>query len=461
MMNNHSHQENYIGFLSYSCADNACTNNTITKICHSLENELYIRLGKKVKIFQDNKDIHIGEQYHTKIEELLETTPFFIPVLSPNYFKSRECLTELKKFLEIEKMNRYNDRILPIQFVDYDIVKEDEDVDITLIYELEKRISHDFRRSQRWHRIYRYYIISFADDLVNRIRNSPEILSRHSYGNAKSFYADREVKPMVPQTVKVSRGEFWMGSPPNDNMGKSSERPYHKAKIDYDLMVGIYPITFDEWDSFAEYCRYYNDFFEDVCRVYDERFSADKNKLLIALDSLIVHDDTWGRNKLPLINVSWYQAQFYTIGLSLFTNRDFRLLSETEWEYCCRAGSITRYAFGDDITQADAVYGWLIGQTTPVKFGHPNAFGLYHMHGQVWEWVEDIYHDSYDGAPDDGSPWVDNSIERPPRIVRGGSWKADPPAIRSAKRGYYLPDQRVYNLGFRIGYNLDRGSRRQ
>jgi formylglycine-generating enzyme required for sulfatase activity len=158
------------------------------------------------------------------------------------------------------------------------------------------------------------------------------------------------------------------------------------------------------------------------------------------------------------------------------TGKSYRLPSEAEWEYACRAGTITRYAFGDAITPKDANYsesklrGFLVavpgkttevgaypGKTTEVGAYPPNAWGLHDMHGNVGEWVEDIYHDSYQGAPTDGAAWIDGEGENSvrDRVVRGGSWSDDPGLLRSAHRGgfgAFIP----YNfLGFRVARTLD------
>jgi len=457
MINTQSIPENTIGFLSYARRDDLNSNKLITKLRDLLEKELSVKLGRDIKIFQDIEDISLGDGFWTEIEKKLKRVPFLIPILSPSYFQSKNCIRELTTFLKFEKKASHKKHILPIRFVDYkDKVKN---VPKYIIDELEKRKCHDLRQMQQLHKINREDIVTLGNVFDDRIYESSKSLSTPLNVVSKSLDRGQEIKLVVPKTLKIRRGEFWMGSPPDDRTGKPAERPYHKVKIEYDLEVGVYPITFKEWDSFADYCRYNNGFFKLVRWEYKNRHHTDKNEFSLALDSLAVHDEKWGRNKLPLINVSWYQAQVYTIGLSIFTNKNYRLLSEAEWEYCCRAGSSKLYAFGNDITQADANYGRINGRTTPVNTGHPNAFGLYHMHGQVWEWVEDIYHDSYKRAPDDGNPWLDTYDKNSPllRVVRGGSWKADPSTIRSASRGAHLPSHRVYNVGFRTACDLGRG----
>ena len=166
-----------------------------------------------------------------------------------------------------------------------------------------------------------------------------------------------------------------------------------------------------------------------------------------------------------VVNISWKDAQAYIDWLERETGKPYRLPSEAEGEYAARAGTTTRYAFGDAITPKDANYYnslYLLGRyadafkTTEVGAYPPNAWGLYEMHGNVWEWVEDIYHDSYKGAPNDGSAWTDGEgTESRNRVYRDGSWYYDPGGLRSASRGRNGPGVRYNDLGFRVARTLD------
>jgi formylglycine-generating enzyme required for sulfatase activity len=164
----------------------------------------------------------------------------------------------------------------------------------------------------------------------------------------------------------------------------------------------------------------------------------------------------WDR---PVEQVNWYDAIEFCARLSKLTGREYRLPSEAEWEYACRAGTTTPFYFGETITgelanyrssetYADEYKGEYRQQTTPVGQFPPNAFGLYDMHGNVWEWCADTWHDNYDGAPTDGSVWTKNGNDnRSP--LRGGSWFSNPSHCRSAYRN---DDRRDYcvSLGFRV-----------
>ena len=150
----------------------------------------------------------------------------------------------------------------------------------------------------------------------------------------------------------------------------------------------------------------------------------------------------------PVETVSWYQAIEFCKRLSQHAGKQYRLPSEAEWEYACRAGTQTRYSFGDELTEEQANFGRNIGQTTPVGQYPANGFGLYDMHGNVLEWCEDVWHPSYEGAPADGSAWTVGSSDS--RLLRGGSWIDYPRGCRSAYRSYGSRDNRLNYFGFRV-----------
>jgi formylglycine-generating enzyme required for sulfatase activity len=153
-----------------------------------------------------------------------------------------------------------------------------------------------------------------------------------------------------------------------------------------------------------------------------------------------------------VIYVSYKDAKAYTVWLSRKTGRTYRLPSEAEWEYAARAGTTTRYHFGDSINSSRANYGYNKGMTVVIGSYPSNAFGLHDVHGNVWEWVEDCWHDSYAGAPSDTNIWKAGDCNR--RVLRGGAWYNNPWAVRSANRSWDVIGYRSGNLGFRISRTL-------
>jgi formylglycine-generating enzyme required for sulfatase activity len=231
-----------------------------------------------------------------------------------------------------------------------------------------------------------------------------------------------------PEMVVVPAGSFLMGSV-NFDGGLSDERPQHRVTIARRFAIARFELTFDEWDA----CAAHGD-----C---DTRVSA----------------GSWGRGRQPVINVSWDDAQRYLAWLSRLTGQPYRLLTEAEWEYAARAGDSTRYSWGNGIGKGNANCAscgsqWDKKQPGPAGSFAANAFGLHDMHGNVWEWVEDTWHGNYNGAPTDGSAWLEGGDSR--RVARGGSWLDHPELLRSTAR---LRDSSVnrYNyLGFRAGRTL-------
>ena len=219
--------------------------------------------------------------------------------------------------------------------------------------------------------------------------------------------------------VKIEPGKFLMGSSKLSQEGWYDESPRHWVTIDYSFFIGIHAVTFAQWDVCAA---------NGACKGYRP------------------DDEGWGRSDRPVINVSWNDAQDYVQWLSEYTGDEYRLLSEAEWEYVARAGTKGLFHFGETISKDQANYAGR-NQTIPVASFPMNDFGLYDMHGNVWEWTQDCYKDSYKGSPSDGSVWMSGSSEK---VVRGGSWKVKRSYCRSAVRKSHDTDHRNNDVGFRI-----------
>ena len=233
-----------------------------------------------------------------------------------------------------------------------------------------------------------------------------------------------------PEMVVVPSGSFMMGSPPSEEGRRNSEGPRHRVTIGSPFAVGVYEVTFAEWDACVR---------DEGCGGYSP------------------NDGGWGRESRPVIYVSWDDAQSYVRWLSRETGEAYRLLNESEWEYAARAGTETRYWWGDDIGQNRAnCHGcgsrWddnrKTARTAPVGSFAANAFGLHDVHGNVLEWVQDCWWGSYDDALDDGSTWERGDCSR--RNRRGGSWLNGPEDLRAALRSWLVTGDRYEHVGFRV-----------
>jgi len=166
-------------------------------------------------------------------------------------------------------------------------------------------------------------------------------------------------------------------------------------------------------------------------------------------------DEGWGRGKRPVIDVSWEDAQAYVTWLSRATRKPYRLPTEAEWEYAAGSGNKQETWAGTSEENHLGIYAVFSrnvgGKTAEVGSKQPNAFGLYDMSGNVWEWVEDCWHENYDGAPTDGSAWLEaDGSECARRVIRGGSWGSAPGGLRSSNRFWDNSDDRNSDIGLRL-----------
>jgi formylglycine-generating enzyme required for sulfatase activity len=242
----------------------------------------------------------------------------------------------------------------------------------------------------------------------------------------------------------IPGGTFIMGSPKEEENSMDSERPQHEVTIE-PFFMGKYQVTQEQWRFVAKLPQVNRELEQDPSHFKGD-FKGDGSTLLT--------------NNRPVEQVSWYDAVEFCDRLSNHTKRQYRLPSEAEWEYACRAGTKTPFHFGETITTDLANYdgqkskGFYRQETTEVgSFEISNNFGLYDMHGNVWEWCLDDWHDNYSNAPKDGSVWTSQSGNR--KVLRGGSWINYPHSCRSASRSSYVRDEHHYiilNIGFRVCY---------
>ena len=230
-----------------------------------------------------------------------------------------------------------------------------------------------------------------------------------------------------PEMVVIPAGSFQMGDLSGE--GDDDEGPIHGVRFDQPFALGVYAVTFDEYDRFAH--------------------SSGRG---------LPDDRGWGRERRPVINVSWEDAVAYCAWLSEKTGEAYRLPSEAEWEYACRAGTTTEYFWGDAAGHNKANFRgsgsqWGGEQTAPVGSFAPNPWGLYDMHGNVYEWCADCWHGDYKGAPSDGGAWMSGG-DCDKRVLRGGSWYFVEQDVRAAFRFTITSSLRFSNFGFRVARTL-------
>ena len=222
-----------------------------------------------------------------------------------------------------------------------------------------------------------------------------------------------------------------------DDEAYHNETPQHEVHIRRGFRMGVYEVTLGQFKQYIA--------------------AAGRDDLLT--DDFIKYNGNGDR--APVVAVSWHDAQDFIIWLSKKEGTwAYRLPSEAEWEYAARAGATTRYSWGDAIGRNRANCDgcgseWDNKRPAPVGSFAANAFGLYDMHGNVWEWVEDCYHENYEGAPTDGSAWMSGCGSGVRAVVRGGSWSNNPRILRSAHRVRIAPSDRGINLGFRLVQDLN------
>lgn len=273
-----------------------------------------------------------------------------------------------------------------------------------------------------------------------------------------------------PEMAVIPGGSFLMGSPEDEKGRYGSEGPQHDVLVQT-FALGRYEVTRSEFAHFVAEtghttgpCVYWDVGFGDARRGYD----------------LDLHNPSHRQkqtDKHPMTCVSWDDAKAYVGWLRQQTGKAYRLPSESEWEYAARAGTRSRYFWGEDGSLACRhanghdetskqinAFEWEplpcndgYGSTAPVGSLGPNGFSLFDMAGNLWEWVEDHYHGTYEGAPRDGSPWL--SPKPAARVLRGGSWENEARDLRSASRIWSRAASRLNSNGFRVAMSLsdDRG----
>jgi hypothetical protein len=279
-----------------------------------------------------------------------------------------------------------------------------------------------------------------SQDLTNTLdipsNSFPNNLTLHRYRRKNQSYTEDLGNDVKLTLMLIPSGEFLMGAPETNPEISPSEQQ-HLVQVSQFLM-GRYPVTQEQWRVVAGY--------KQVSRELKSEPSHFKG------------------DKLPVEKVSWEDAEEFCQRLSLKTGKNYHLPSEAQWEYACRAGTSTPFHFGEIITTDLANYngqftynnspkGENRRRTTEAGSFPANAWGLHDMHGNVWEWCADDWHEDYTEAPSDGSPWLKNAKNdqnKTNKLLRGGSWYNVPRYCRSASRYDYMRDYFYFDVGFRV-----------
>lgn len=409
--------------------------------------DLYHRLKKSgFQPWLDQVDLLPGQSWRAEIPKAIKNSHVFIACLSEKSVKKQGYIQREFKMALNEMADRPSGQIylIPLRLDECRIPElRQEEYGISLTdYQWV-----NFFEPDGYDRLVKGIETGFADVLAKTGASQPtlstfsfEVVTVDRTGTinrrdekSAAYYREDLGGGVYLDLVKIPGSRFWMGSPDNEINRTDYESPQHKVTVP-DFYMGKYPVTQAQWRAVS--------LLDDV----DIELKPDPSHF---------KGDT-----CPVEQVSWYDTVEFCQRLSAHTGREYRPPSEAEWEYACRAGTISPFHFGGTLTpdlanyNADYTYG--SGpkgesrmQTTNVGSFSPNRFGLYDMHGNVWEWCQDYWHNNYEGAPTDGSAWIKGGNSNL-RVLRGGSWYYFPRICRSAYRYPYFPVIRNGYIGFRV-----------
>ena len=252
--------------------------------------------------------------------------------------------------------------------------------------------------------------------------------------------------------LRIPAGNFEMGAPETEAESLGRERPVHRVTLG-EFLLAQTPITQAQWRAVTQWQRLAHEDGE----IWPESLDPDPVAKL-------VNPERFQGEQRPVVNVSWHDAMAFCQRLRLRTGKNYTLPSEAHWEYACRAGTTTPFHWGTTISAELANYNGKVvygegekgeyrQQTMDVASFPANPWGLHDMHGNIWEWCADYWHDNYKGGPEDGCAWIDQEAkedELKSRLLRGGSWLSSPRDCRSAYRSNIHPGLRNFYIGFRV-----------
>jgi formylglycine-generating enzyme required for sulfatase activity len=502
-----------IGFWSYARLDEQQTGGHLSQLRAIVGNEIGLQYGDAVTLWQDLEAIPYGADWAGEIERAIAQTTFYIPIVTPRFLKSQNCLDEFRSYRRRMIALGRDDLIFPVHYVDADHIRAEDAIFGDDLTALRRSQWIDFRPhfySELNSPSVRRWAGDFAKGVMHPMRRSPAaraeppaVVRRGAEAAPAGGGPEMRLAPLAsrpphplslaeegalapkdefregvdfPVMIVVPVGTFTMGSPKEEegrDAGDPSEGPQHDVQIAKPFAVGKFPVTVDEFKAFVAETGHNAGLAIDALSGMEQ-------------EGLSWRDPGFAQTgSHPATCLSWNDATAYAKWLSGKTGKRYRLLSESEWEYVARGqtqpGNYPRYFFGNseadfrkygnglDQTaqqQIPGSKGWAVlpcsdgyAYTSPVGSFRPNAFGLFDVAGNVWEWVEDAHHETYRGAPTDGrarmkggATWVDGKTWL--RVLRGGSWSNVPENLRAAFRRRFIPDTRINDVGFRLARTL-------
>jgi formylglycine-generating enzyme required for sulfatase activity len=479
------------GFWSYTRSDDLAARGSLSQLRALLAQDLQLKIGRShtVNIWQDVSAIPPGTRWLRQIRDFISDSSFLIPIVTPALLQSKECCREIILFRERLKLLKRDDLIFPIHYVDVsdidgsrpvechdpkilEFLKERQWLDflelrlgdpkreevLRALSKLADEIRKALRSESSGHSPGSDDHLDakareLSEELTQQLSDDPSIgLAPDAFGAGAPSEAAGKATPSErtifedfeggPRMVELEPGTFKMGSPESELGHTDDESPLHQCSIEYRFAVAISPVTFSQWAA----------------------AQAEG-----AVDH-VPNDHGWGGGDQPVIDVSWDDSQRYLEWLCRKSGHKYRLLTETEWEYAARAGTKTAFWWGTQADSTCANYdgrytygkgpgGMFRGKPVAVERFEPNPWGLYQVHGNIWEWCQDNWVRNYADASGDGSarevPFSPSFLPNAPsRVVRGGSWRSLPKDLRSARRFHFRQDYRGDSIGFRVARNL-------
>ncbi len=484
-----------IGFWSYTSSDDTAARGRLSQLRRLLADELQLKIGKtpEVKIFQDVAMIDHGADWSDAIHVALSKTSFFIPIVTPAFLQSEWCCREVLHFQERERTLGHNNLIFPLHYVDTDKIdmrRPGTCHDPKALEALKRHQWIDFRKLRVEDpnaRDVSKLLDSFTDSIYNALNGGGTAIGTSTLISQQPPAQPTPPRgpqpgdiardgPDYPEMVLIPAGTYLRGVPEAEQKREggadNDARPIRSVTIPAPFWLGRFPVTRGEFAAFVNNTGY---------KAGDKAYTTEPDA-----KGNLTWEERSGRgwfnpgfpqtDRDPVVCVNHDDAMAYIEWLNDKTKGGYRLPSEAEWEYAARARTKTARYWGDGRDNAnlyanvadrslmtrlkakfdperffDCDDGYVF--TAPVGSFKANDFGLYDMLGNVWEWCADNWHDSYNGAPDDGSAWITGG-DSGRCVLRGGSWGNFPRNVRAGVRFINDRGLRDDDAGFRLSRTL-------